>query len=66
MEARVIAATEKLHAGKAELDDFVSFSKKGLVSPGSGACWEADDNALLGIQTLTEAQVKDIIKAIVS
>ncbi|KAH8683745.1 hypothetical protein BGZ61DRAFT_535162 [Ilyonectria robusta] len=66
VESRVQLATDRLYKGEAELDDYVAFIKKALTRPGNAAHWDKDDNDLLGIQTLTDAELKDIIEGIIS
>lgn len=66
VEQRVQLATDRLYKGEAELDDYIAFIKKALTRPGNGAHWDKDDNDVLAIQRLTDTQVKDIIRRIVS
>lgn len=66
VESRVQLATDRLYKGEAELDDYIAFIKKALTRPGNAAHWDEDDNDILGIQRLTDSDVKDIIGRVIS
>ncbi|KAH7002560.1 hypothetical protein EDB80DRAFT_867562 [Ilyonectria destructans] len=65
VESRVRPATDRLYKEEAGLDDYIAFIKKVLTRPGNAAHWDNDDD-ILGIQSLTDAEVKDIIEGAIS
>lgn len=64
MESIVRLATDRLYTGEAELGDYIAFIKKALTLLGNAAHWDKHDNDILGYQSLTDAEVKDIIEGV--